>query len=125
MINRELIKYPDQFVAYLRRLEDELTQVRKAAERSRTIIDRTGLETGAVVGAPGPAGNDGADGADGANGVGVPVGGGIGQVLAKSSAANYATEWVDPANIEGVSGTFVSQDGKTITVIDGIITDIV
>ena len=37
----------------------------------------------------GPAGDDGEDG------VGVPAGGGAGQVLAKASAADFDTEWVD------------------------------
>jgi hypothetical protein len=37
----------------------------------------------------------GVPGAPGAPGVGVPVGGTTGQVLAKNSATNYDTEWVD------------------------------
>lgn len=65
---------------------------------------------------PGPTG---AAGANGTNGVGVPTGGASGQVLAKASNNNYDTEW-----ISGVTGSFVSQDGKTITVTNGIITGI-
>lgn len=42
-----------------------------------------------IVGAPGPAG------ADGAPGVGVPTGGADGQLLAKASATDYDTEWID------------------------------
>jgi hypothetical protein len=45
---------------------------------------------------------EGADGADGTNGVGVPTGGTTGQVLAKSSNTDYATEWIDQT---GGSGT--------------------
>ena len=45
-------------------------------------------------GPPGPAGADGADGAPGAPGVGVPTGGTINQVLAKTSSADYATAWI-------------------------------
>lgn len=40
-------------------------------------------------------GDRGEPGADGANGVGVPVGGTSGQVLAKASATDYDTEWLD------------------------------
>lgn len=39
----------------------------------------------------------GEDGQDGAPGVGVPAGGSAGQVLAKSSGSDYATEWVTPS----------------------------
>lgn len=51
-------------------------------------------------GSDGADGVDGTDGADGAPGVGVPTGGAENQVLAKASATNYDTEWVDV--IEGV-----------------------
>lgn len=50
-------------------------------------------------GDPGPAGADGSQGPQGnpgANGQGVPVGGTTGQVLAKTSAADYATGWTTP-----------------------------
>lgn len=45
----------------------------------------------------GPAGADGAVGATGPAGPGVPMGGTTGQVLAKASATDYATEWVTPS----------------------------
>lgn len=48
-------------------------------------------ETG-PQGVQGPAGTDGVNGA---NGQGVPAGGTEGQVLAKSSATDYTTEWID------------------------------
>lgn len=57
-----------------------------------------------LVGPTGPAGADGSDGATGATGAtgpqgdpgeGVAAGGTAGQVLAKASATDYDTEWVD------------------------------
>lgn len=48
-----------------------------------------------AIGPEGPQGPAGADGADGADGQGVPVGGTIGQVLAKVDAANFNTTWVN------------------------------
>jgi len=65
-----------------------------------------GMGAAGATGAAGPAGTAGATGATGATGApgsqgatgptgqGVPTGGTTGQVLAKSSSANYATEWV-------------------------------
>jgi hypothetical protein len=43
----------------------------------------------------GPTGPAGADGAPGADGVGVPVGGTTGQLLAKVTATDFDTAWVD------------------------------
>lgn len=57
-------------------------------------------------GAPGPAGIAGADGPPGPagkDGEGVPPGGAAGQVLAKKTAADYDTQWIDPP--EGGGGT--------------------
>jgi len=51
-----------------------------------------------IVGADGADGVDGTDGTDGTNGQGVPTGGTTGQVLAKSSATDYDTEWVDASS---------------------------
>lgn len=48
--------------------------------------------TNGADGAPGPAGADGKDGKDGE---GVPTGGAPGQVLAKRTAADYDTQWID------------------------------
>lgn len=50
------------------------------------------------IGPAGPIGNPGATGASGSNGVGVPTGGSTGQVLAKTSNANFATAWVNPGS---------------------------
>lgn len=51
-------------------------------------------DTGAT-GATGAAGATGATGPQGPAGPGVPTGGSAGQVLAKSSNADYATQWVN------------------------------
>jgi len=68
------------------------------------VIVGSDVSSGAVVtgqvvvggrgpqGATGPAGADGVDGTDG---VGVAAGGTTGQVLAKNSATDYDTEWID------------------------------
>lgn len=54
------------------------------------------------VAVPGPAGPAGADGAAGEPGPGVPTGGAPGNVLLKSTYANYESEW--SAVVDG--GTF-------------------
>jgi len=67
--------------------------------------------TGAT-GAQGPQGNPGAPGATGATGPagpGVPTGGSTGQVLAKTSATDYATAWQTPS-AGGI--TDAPNDGK-------------
>ena len=46
-------------------------------------------------GRDGVDGSDGRDGRDGVDGRGVPAGGGAGQILAKSSAADFATAWIN------------------------------
>jgi len=51
---------------------------------------------GSLQGPPGPAGADGATGPAGKDGEGIPTGGAAGQVLAKKSASDYDTQWVDP-----------------------------
>lgn len=56
-------------------------------------------------GAPGAPGTDGAPGAQGEPGVGVPAGGTTGQVLAKTSATDYATAWTDPTGGAGLDAT--------------------
>lgn len=59
-------------------------------------------------GETGPAGPPGATGAQGLPGPGVPSGGTTGQVLAKSSNADFATAWVTPA-ASGAATTRVRQ----------------
>lgn len=60
-----------------------------------------------VQGNPGVDGNDGAPGTDGADGVGVPVGGTVGQLLAKNSGTDFDTEWVDPPVGGGSSKSWI------------------
>ena len=48
---------------------------------------------------------DGQDGSPGADGVGVPAGGTAGQILRKTSATDYATEWADQNPAVSVSGS--------------------
>jgi hypothetical protein len=81
------------------------------------VIDQPVLV--AVSNAPGPQGPQGPTGAtgpqgpagaNGAPGVGVPVGGTTNQVLAKSSATNYDTQWVNPSGSWGtITGTLSGQ----------------
>lgn len=49
----------------------------------------------AAVGPQGATGPAGPAGTNGTNGVGVPTGGTVGQILAKTSATNYDTQWVN------------------------------
>lgn len=58
-----------------------------------------------VTGVTETTGEQGQQGQAGAAGVGVPSGGTTGQVLAKSSATNYDTEWVNP----GIQSNTASQ----------------
>lgn len=51
----------------------------------------------------GDAGATGVVGPTGATGPGVPTGGIAGQILRKTGSANYATEWVDPAAVQDVA----------------------
>src|SRR5215470_9173073 len=62
---------------------------------------RTG---GASTGQPGAQGPPGPAGPAGTPGVGVPAGGGSGQVLTKSSPADYATIWATPTGGGGGTG---------------------
>lgn len=54
-------------------------------------------------------GSSGSSGANGSNGVGVPVGGSTGQVLAKASATDYDTEWVDQSGAGGSNITYITK----------------
>src|SRR5690606_7050437 len=65
-------------------------------------------------GDPGPKGDKGdpgEQGPPGADGAGVPAGGATGQVLAKATAADHDTQWIDPPT--GGGGAVSSVNGKT------------
>lgn len=61
-----------------------------------------GLNRNAADGADGA---EGADGADGADGVGIPAGGTSGQILTKSSSADYETQWSDQVDTSTLATT--------------------
>jgi hypothetical protein len=65
-------------------------------------------------GADGTNGTDGIDGNDGINGLdgqGVPIGGTVGQILAKVDGVNFNTQWID--NAGGSGGNSFDQDLNT------------
>lgn len=62
---------------------------------------------------PAPVNIKGPAGANGENGVGVPAGGATGQILAKKTAADYDTQWIDAPQSGGTGLT--AGDGLTIT----------
>lgn len=71
-----------------------------------------------ATGATGPAGPTGATGPQGpagTNGQGVPTGGTTGQILAKSSNADFATQWIAPPSGGGGGSIAVSDEGTQIT----------
>lgn len=69
-----------------------------------TVLSWTYNEQVDILVAPiGDAGVAGATGPTGAAGQGVPTGGLTGQILRKTSNANYATEWVDAESVQDVA----------------------
>jgi len=64
-------------------------------------------------GDPGAPGKDGAPGPAGKDGEGVPPGGAAGQVLAKKTAADYDTQWIDPPEGGGGAAGVASFNGRT------------
>ena len=79
-----------------------------------TVTDITGGHRVTITDAEHPNGQsfDVMNGADGQDGVGVPAGGTAGQVLAKSSGTDYATEWITPNPVENVSGSTPTINAK-------------
>jgi hypothetical protein len=69
----------------------------------------TGPQGIAGVGEAGPTGPAGPAGGTGSPGPGVAAGGTAGQLLAKISATDYATEWVDPGAGGGGGGALVVE----------------
>lgn len=94
---------------------------------SKTVVEGTTVTRTTVVGVQGPEGAQGPTGASGAQGPqgdpgeGVPTGGLTGQLLAKATATDHDTEWIDPPSGLGdvvgpgsaVSGNLVAFDGAT------------
>lgn len=77
-------------------------------------------DTGAqgIQGVQGPAGTTGATGSQGPAGPGVPVGGTTGQILAKTSATDYATAWqtaaITRAEFDALVARVAVLEAKTI-----------
>jgi hypothetical protein len=74
--------------------------------------------TGPTSTVPGPAGPAGPTGSPGPAGPGVPPGGTTGQVLTKTSATDYATEWA-AATASYVGGAGLTLAGSTFNVGQG------
>lgn len=72
-----------------------------------------------VNGLDGLPGKDGVDGQDGADGVGVPTGGASGQILAKTTATDFDTHWIDPPTGGGADLPPVGGEGDVLTTVDG------
>lgn len=87
------------------------TVTQTASGATISITDKQGTTTAMVSN-----GQDGSPGQPGTDGVGVPAGGSSGQVLAKSSGADYLTEWVTPytgtitETVSGTTPTITAQD---------------
>lgn len=65
-------------------------------------------------GIQGPAGATGATGPQGPAGPGVAAGGTTGQVLVKTSATDYATQWANPSSL--VETVFTITDGASVDI---------
>ena len=72
-------------------------------------------------GPPGESGSGGTQGPQGPAGPGVPTGGSAGQVLAKNTAADYDTHWIDPPE-SGDSVTMEQVDAAIKAAIGGLTT---
>lgn len=64
----------------------------------------------------GPAGSDGTNGVDGVDGLGVPAGGTTGQILAKASATDNDTEWIDLTSADPIDVTVSTTDDWETTI---------
>jgi hypothetical protein len=76
-----------EFRGQFNALHDEIDAIPAGPKGDPGAPGRDGID--------GQPGSPGTDGVDGAPGVGVPAGGASGQVLAKASASDYDTQWVD------------------------------
>jgi len=68
-------------------------------------------------------GDDGAAGATGAAGLGLPIAGTTGQMLAKASATDYDTEWVDAIDTDALLEKAVPVGADKVLVLDSADTD--
>lgn len=75
---------------------------------STPTVTNGGSSSAAVFNFGIPAGADGATGPTGPAGPGVPTGGTTGQLLAKASGTDYATEWIDPPSGGGAALYFTA-----------------
>ena len=72
-----------------------------------------------IQGTPGTTGSTGATGPQGVQGEGVPAGGAVGQVLAKVTSVDYATDWVDNIVVNdlttgGTTDSLSAEQGKAL-----------
>lgn len=70
-------------------------------------------DTDTGISASGPTGGTGPKGDPGKDGIGIPAGGAAGQVLAKKTAADYDTQWVDPPKVAGGTAGVSSFNGRS------------
>ena len=81
----------------------EVTNTVTVTENGATVVvavPETTVVTATAVGPQGPVGATGATGATGPTGPGVPAGGATGDILAKTSATDYATAWTDAPTVD-------------------------
>ena len=75
-----------------------------------------------ATGATGPAGPTGATGSTGPAGQGVPVGGTVGQVLAKVNSTNYNTQWVNQPDAAAILALANAYTDSVAAALDARIT---
>lgn len=92
------------------------------AQGPQGIQGETGLQ--GPQGIQGIQGPPGTNGTNGTNGQGVPVGGSTGQVLAKTSAADFATSWQTPIvyNNTGVAATPATTGTMSVSMTTRVVT---
>ena len=81
----------------------QVTNTVTVTENGATVVvavPETTVVTATAVGPQGPVGATGATGATGPTGPGVPAGGATGDILAKTSATDYATAWTDAPTVD-------------------------
>ena len=108
-------------------IDHQITQA-QIISSGLNILVGSNETTEIIIGIPGPEGSPGVDGNDGspgakgdsgADGVGIPVGGSLGQVLAKQSGVDFDTDWQDQTSGSGSSNAIVDIDGDTKVDVEG------